>query len=204
MRIGLLQLNPTVGDIDGNTQRIIDAIGSMDADIILTPEMSICGYPPRDLLSMNGFVHACEQAVDRIARATNNQIVIVGHPRMDATTERPRNSLSVLQHGTVIATGDKQLLPSYDVFDEKRYFESGEGVCMFQYQETKIGVAICEDFWRGEDANAAPTYDINPIEDLLMVDKISSGTSLDHPTTSKKSKLFLEKKSISFFDLREY
>ena len=167
MRIGLLQLNPTVGDINGNTQRIIDSIGSMDAEIILTPEMSICGYPPRDLLRVSGFVHACEQAVEQIAQATNNQIVIVGHPRMDAATGRCRNSISVLQHGTVLATGDKQLLASYDVFDEKRDFESGAGVFTFPYQNTQIGVAICEDFWRGEDSNSAPTYDINPIDDLL-------------------------------------
>ena len=167
MRTGLLQLNPIVGDIEGNTQRIIDAMGAMDADIIVTPEMSICGYPPRDLLSERGFIQACEQAVESIAQCTDETIVIVGHPRIDAATNRTRNSISVLQNGGTIATSDKQLLPSYDVFDEKRHFESGEGVCTFDCLGERIGVAICEDFWRGEDANAAPTYDINPIEQLL-------------------------------------
>jgi len=167
MRIGMLQLNPVVGDITGNTDRLIDAISSLDADMIVTPELSICGYPPRDLLHVSGFVHACEQAVHRIAQACHNGVVIVGHPRIDATTGRVRNSISALHHGEVIATGDKQLLPSYDVFDEKRYFEAGDTCCMIEVEGTKIGIAVCEDFWRGFDAEAAPTYDINPVAELI-------------------------------------
>ena len=167
MRIGMLQLNPVVGDITGNTDRMIDAITSLDADLIVTPELSICGYPPRDLLHVSGFVHACEQAVHRIAQACHNGVVIVGHPRIDATTGRVRNSISALHHGEVIATGDKQLLPSYDVFDEKRYFEAGDTCCMIEVEGTKIGIAVCEDFWRGFDAEAAPTYDINPVAELI-------------------------------------
>ena len=167
MRIGMLQLNPVVGDITGNTDRLIDAISSLDADMIVTPELSICGYPPRDLLHVSGFVHACEQAVHRIAQACHNGVVIVGHPRIDATTGRVRNSISALHHAEVIATGDKQLLPSYDVFDEKRYFEAGDTCCMIEVEGTKIGIAVCEDFWRGFDAEAAPTYDINPVAELI-------------------------------------
>ena len=167
MRIGMLQLNPVVGDIAGNTDRLIDAVSSLDADLIVTPEMSICGYPPRDLLHVSGFVHACEQSIHHIAQACQDQVVIVGHPRFDATTGRVRNSVSALQHGEVIATGDKQLLPSYDVFDEKRYFEAGDEPCMIEVDGVKIGIAICEDFWRGFDAEAAPTYDINPVAELI-------------------------------------
>ena len=167
MRIGMLQLNPVVGDITGNTDRLIDAFSSLDSDMIVTPELSICGYPPRDLLHVSGFVHACEQAVHRIAQACHNGVVIVGHPRIDATTGRVRNSISALHHGEVIATGDKQLLPSYDVFDEKRYFEAGDTCCMIEVEGIKIGIAVCEDFWRGFDAEAAPTYDINPVAELI-------------------------------------
>ena len=169
MRIGMLQLNPVVGDIDGNTNRLIEAISSTKAELIVTPEMSICGYPPRDLLHLTGFVQACEEAVQQITQHCGEQTVIVGHPRKDAGTGRVRNSVSVLQHGEVIQVYDKQLLPSYDVFDEKRYFESGQHPCTFELLGKKIGIAICEDFWRGFDASAAPTYDINPVNELLEV-----------------------------------
>lgn len=163
----MLQLNPTVGDVVGNTRRIIDAVNSMDAELILTPEMSICGYPPRDLLSCSGFVQACQEAVESIAQSCKDATVIVGHPRLDSATGKIRNSVSVLLRGEVVAVCDKQLLPSYDVFDEKRYFESGETVCCFNVGDTKIGIAICEDFWRGLDASSAPTYDFNPVRQLL-------------------------------------
>ena len=163
----MIQLNPTVGDVIGNTRRIINAINSMDADVILTPEMSICGYPPRDLLSCSGFIQACQEAVDSVARECTQKTVLVGHPRFDVASGTIRNSVSVLQQGTVVAVCDKQLLPSYDVFDEKRYFTSGETICCFKVGNTKIGIAICEDFWRGLDADAAPTYASNPVQQLL-------------------------------------
>jgi NAD+ synthase (glutamine-hydrolysing) len=163
----MLQLNPTVGAIDENVSSIIDAVQGVEADIIVTPEMSICGYPPRDLIHCTGFVQACEAAVVQVAQACKDVTIIVGHPRLEAASGRIRNSVSVLQHGEVVAVCDKQLLPSYDVFDEKRYFEPGEEVCIFELGGNKIGIAICEDFWRGFDANAAPTYDCNPIRKLL-------------------------------------
>jgi len=135
--------------------------------VILTPEMSICGYPPRDLLSCSGFIQACQEAVESVAQSCKNATVLVGHPHLDSVTGKVRNSVSVLHRGEVVAVCDKQLLPSYDVFDEKRYFESGETVCCFNVGDTKIGIAICEDFWRGLDASAAPTYEYNPVHQLL-------------------------------------
>ena len=96
MRIGMLQYNPVVGDVCGNTVRMINAIRSMDADVIVTPELSICGYPPRDLLCCDGFVQGCEEAVEQIAEACKDITVLVGHPRIDATSGRIRNSVSVL------------------------------------------------------------------------------------------------------------
>ncbi len=167
MRIGLVQCNPVVGDVRGNTDRLIAAIQSIDADIIVTPEMSICGYPPRDLLCFTGFVQACEEAVLQVGQACLESTIIVGHPRLDAGRGRMRNSATVLRHGEIVTVCDKQLLPSYDVFDEKRYFESGEAVCTFEMDSEKIGIAICEDFWRGFDASAAPTYGSNPVKQLL-------------------------------------
>ncbi len=163
----MLQLNPTVGDIERNMNRIIDAAKSLDAEIIITPEMSICGYPPRDLLCCHDFVQACEEAVQNIAQVCSDKTIIVGHPRRDIASGRLRNSASVLQFGEIVAVSDKQLLPSYDVFDEKRYFEQGQDICTFELDNIKIGIAICEDFWRGFDASAAPTYDNNPVQQLI-------------------------------------
>ncbi len=169
MRIGLLQLNPIVGDISGNTQKLIDAISRVEADLIVTPEMAICGYPPRDLLVNKEFLQACEESVANVCQECSNSsnTIVITHPRVDVVTGRVRNSASVLQHGEIIATSDKQLLPSYDVFDEKRYFESGDVPCVFTHGEHTIGIAICEDFWRGFDANVASMYDINPLEQLV-------------------------------------
>jgi NAD+ synthase (glutamine-hydrolysing) len=167
MHIGLLQLNPVVGDIAGNTNGIIEAAQALDADLLVTPEMSICGYPPRDLLCDNGFVHACEEAVIQIAQECHGKTLLVGHPRVDLGTGRLRNSVSVIHNGEIIKVCDKQLLPSYDVFDEKRYFEAGDFSATFEVCGEVIGIATCEDFWRGFDANAASMYGVNPLDHLI-------------------------------------
>ena len=167
MHIGLLQLNPVVGDISGNTNGIIEAVQALDADLLVTPEMSICGYPPRDLLCDIGFVHACEEAVLQIAQACPGKTLLVGHPRVSQGTGRLRNSMSVIQNGEIVKVCDKQLLPSYDVFDEKRYFEAGEFPATFEVCGEVIGIATCEDFWRGFDANASSMYDVNPLDHLI-------------------------------------
>ncbi|MBT5410223.1 MAG: NAD+ synthase [Phycisphaerae bacterium] len=167
MRIGLVQLNPIVGDIEGNTEKLQHAISSLDAEIILTTEMAICGYPPRDLLCDIEFVRACEQAVQSIACTTREEYVLLGHPRVDEVTGRIRNSVSVAHAGNVIAVSDKLLLPSYDVFDEKRYFEQGESICTFSAYGKTIGIATCEDFWQGNDAAVASAYDTDPMQQLI-------------------------------------
>ena len=112
MHVGLLQLNPVVGDITGNTNEIIEAVQALDADLLVTPEMSICGYPPRDLLYDIEFVHSCEEAVAKIALACHDKTLVVGHPRTDPATGRLRNSISVIHNGEIIKVCDKQLLPS--------------------------------------------------------------------------------------------
>ena len=167
MHIGLVQLNPVIGDITGNTEQMIRAINLLDADVIVTPEMSISGYPPRDVLLCTGFVQACEEAVLQVAQNCRNATILVSHPRKSGHSGRLYNSTSVIQNGEIIATCDKQLLPNYDIFDEARYFQQGDSSCIFELNGEKIGVAICEDFWRGFDANAAPTYVNNPLGKLL-------------------------------------
>ena len=134
--------------------------------LLITPELVISGYPPRDILLCSGFVEACEAAVETIAK-TVSKTILVGHPRIEQATGRFRNSISVIEHGEIVAVIDKHLLPGYDIFDEDRYFEQGTISGVVDLNFGRIGIAICEDFWRGFDANAAPTYDENPIATLV-------------------------------------
>ena len=191
MRLGLLQLNPTIGDIDGNTQRLIDAANRCDADVLVTPELVISGYPPRDLLLCSGFVEACEHAVRKIAKEVSSTI-IVGHPRIERTTGRFRNSVSVIQAGEIIAVVDKHLLPGYDIFDEDRYFEQGTNSGVVDLQCGRIGIAICEDFWRGFDADAAPKYVENPFATLAEANCEVIISPSASPFVAKKRKRHLE------------
>ncbi|MBT4584299.1 MAG: NAD+ synthase [Phycisphaerae bacterium] len=191
MRVGILQLNPTIGDIEGNTQRLIDAARTCNADLLVAPELVLSGYPPRDLLLCSGFVEACEHAVDRIAKSVSATI-LVGHPRLEQSTGRFRNSISVIEDGEVIAVIDKHLLPGYDIFDEDRYFEAGTKTGVVDLKVGRIGIAICEDFWRGLDADAAPTYEENPLTNILKsnCDVIISPSA--SPFVAKKRKRHLE------------
>ena len=191
MRVGILQLNPTIGDIDGNTKLVIEAAQSCDADLLVAPELVISGYPPRDLLLCSGFVEACEHAVKTIADTVSSTILI-GHPRIDQTAGRFRNSVSVIEGGEIIAVVDKHLLPGYDIFDEDRYFEQGTTSGVVDLVLGRIGIAICEDFWRGFDADAAPLYDENPMQPLIDADcKLIISPSAS-PFVAKKRKRHLE------------
>lgn len=170
MRITLAQLNPTVGDIAGNTTLLLDAAAQGRADragLVVGPELSIIGYPPRDLLWREGVVAACEEAVREIATRARGTAVIVGHPRRAPDGLRGlRNSASVCRGGEIVAVHDKRLLPGYDVFDEDRYFDVGDRACTVTIDGVKIGVLTCEDLWRAEDVNADPHYSVDPVKDL--------------------------------------
>lgn len=172
MRIALAQLNPTVGDIAGNAALVLEAIEQArhdGAQVLITSEMMLLGYPPRDLLQRQGVVEACEQAVRMIARHAGEMYVVVGHPRCVTGGTRPwRNSASVCHRGRVIAVCDKQLLPGYDVFDEDRYFEPGERSLAVDMDGRRVGVVICEDLWRAGDVSAVRRYAARPIDDLAQ------------------------------------
>jgi NAD+ synthase (glutamine-hydrolysing) len=174
MRIALAQLNPTVGDIAGNTALVLDAIKkakSDRADVLVTSELVLIGYPPRDLLLREGIVEACEEAVLQIAEAAGELHVIVGHPRKCAGGIRPlRNSASVCHRGRVIAVCDKQLLPGYDVFDEDRYFEPGGRSCAVRIHDRNVGIVICEDLWRANDVMAERRYLVEPVAELAALE----------------------------------
>ncbi|MBL4590716.1 MAG: hypothetical protein JKY96_02025 [Phycisphaerales bacterium] len=164
MKITLAQLNQTVGDIDANSKRIIDAINRArddGADLVVFPELSICGYPPRDLLLVEDFVSRCAQAIKSIGEHhTKGIAVILGTPL--PTDQGTTNSLVVYQGGVMLGYHDKRLLPTYDVFDEDRYFEPGHRPVVIDIAGTKVGLAICEDLWRGSDAGFSSKYDNEP------------------------------------------
>lgn len=148
LTIAVAQLNPTVGDLVANADRIIAAIGvarAAGAALLLTPELVVSGYPPEDLLLRADFFRDCAREVQRIAHAARGICVVLGHPFED---ERGRfNSASVLRNGVVEVTYHKQILPNYEVFDEERYFDAGRVPCVFELGSLRLGVAICADIW---------------------------------------------------------
>src|SRR5262249_1724465 len=115
------------------------------ADLMLTPELALCGYPPEDLLLREDFLEACERAVADLASRVKDIILVVGHPR--PAGGKRYNSASVIRQGKVIGVYDKQLLPNYTVFDEERYFEPGGAPLVFGVSDVSFGVNICEDAW---------------------------------------------------------
>ena len=147
-KIAIAQLNATVGDITGNTDKII-ALASeakqYGAHLIITPELGLCGYPPEDLLFRQDFIIACEKALLTLAQSVKDITLIVGHPHQQ--NGLLFNAASVLQDGNIIATYHKQILPNYSVFDEKRYFTPDNKPLIFELDGMQYGVLICADGW---------------------------------------------------------
>ncbi|WP_145448033.1 NAD+ synthase [Gimesia panareensis] len=157
MKIALAQLNPTVGDLRGNCQRILEAAQRAEqsgADLVLFPELIVCGYPPKDILLREGFIQACDRAVEQLAQEIPAGIgVIVGHPTgRDLPEGRMANAASLLYQGAIQACVHKLLLPNYDVFDEQRYFRHAdqEQIRPVEFGGLKLGLHICEDAWWGQ------------------------------------------------------
>jgi NAD+ synthase (glutamine-hydrolysing) len=148
MRIALAQINTTVGDLDGNRARILEAIDEArraDADLVLLPELAVTSYPPEDLLLRPGFVRAARESLDEIARATQDVVALVGFPHLDRDLY---NACAVCAGGEVKAIYRKRFLPNYGVFDEDRYFAPARDCLLLELGDTLIGPTICEDMWQ--------------------------------------------------------
>ncbi|MDF1485229.1 NAD+ synthase [Ramlibacter sp. H39-3-26] len=167
LKICIAQLNFVVGDMAGNARRIIDAAHAAHAEgahLLLTPELAICGYAAEDLFLRPAFITACDDALNAIADGTaglSGLRIVVGHPSGgDARTrsvsvQHRHNMASVLREGRVEQTYAKRELPNYQVFDERRYFTPGRGVCVFEAAGVRVGLLICEDAWFDEPAALA-------------------------------------------------
>ncbi len=170
MRIAMAQIDPFVGDLEGNTLKIcefVERAKKADAELVVFPELSIMGYPPRDLLDKRGFVSDSLRCWERIAQAGKGIGVIFGAVSINEGRGKPfYNSAVFYEDGRLRSIAHKMLLPSYDVFDEERYFEPGKSAGWVDFRGKRIGVTICEDAWNVPDYLPGPLYDVNPVCEL--------------------------------------
>ena len=171
MRIYIAQLNLTVGDLPGNEQLIRRAYGrgaDAGAGLVVVPELAVTGYPPRDLLERPAFVEASLRVRESLARMTEGTALVFGCITRNASSVgKPlHNSAIVAQRGAVIFEQPKRLLPTYDVFDERRYFEPGAGGGVVELYGKRIGVSICEDLWFEDHPAGRRLYATDPLESL--------------------------------------
>jgi NAD+ synthase (glutamine-hydrolysing) len=171
MKIGIAQINAVIGDFPGNVKRLLAAYRACleaGAELVVTPELSLVGYPPRDLVFKSQFVPKCLQALDHLAGEIREVPLLVGYVDHHSATlpGKPfRNAVAWLEAGEIQHRIWKTLLPTYDVFDERRYFEPGESCEPIVWRGHRIGVTICEDIW-AETYLQRPFYDRDPVAEL--------------------------------------
>src|SRR5438874_8552856 len=170
MKIGFAQINPTVGDLRGNFERILSAyerLADAGAELVLTPELAITGYPPQHLVFKSQFVPQNLEVLDKLQARLRGAALLVGYVERNQDRGNPfHNAAALLQPGAPIQRTLKSLLPTYDVFDEDRYFEPGCNSSPVILGARKIGVTICEDIWT-EHYLPRPFYDVEPVRSLV-------------------------------------
>jgi len=167
LTLALAQVDPTVGDIEGNTRLILEQIErarDAGAELVLLPELVLTGYPPEDLLLKEHFLHAAQEALDAIAGQVEGIVAVIGYPQR---TEDVHNALAVVAGGRVVATYRKTRLWNYGVADEPRYFQAGEGPAVLDFGSARLGLTICEDLWvpgspASDEALAGALLLVNP------------------------------------------
>jgi len=171
MLIVAAQLDPVVGDIAANTEAVAAAIVTAQragSTLVLCSEMALLGYPPRDLVLREGVADACVNAAERLAAAYPEMTLLLGVARpVDGGTRPCANSIALCRRGRIETYYDKRLLPTYDIFDEERYFEPGSKPLVFDHEGVKVGVLICEDLWRATDAGGVRHYREDPAAETV-------------------------------------
>jgi NAD+ synthase (glutamine-hydrolysing) len=171
MRIALCQINPIIGDFPYNTGLILDAAEQAKragCSLAVFPELSLIGYPPKDLLERPAFIKGNLKALESLAARVQGIHILCGYVDRNplGTGKALFNSVALIHDGKILKKGGKRLLPTYDVFDETRYFEPAPKSLMFELQEHRIGVTVCEDIWNMGDLEGIPRYALDPAEEL--------------------------------------
>ena len=170
MKIGFAQINPTVGDLRGNFEKIAgayDQLARAGADIVVAPELAVTGYPPQDLVFKSRFVPENLAVLDELQKRLSKPALLVGFVDPNEGRGKPfHNAAALLQTGEPLQKTHKSLLPTYDVFDEDRYFESARQIAPLNFRGHRIGVTICEDIWT-ERYLPRPFYDVDPVRALV-------------------------------------
>jgi NAD+ synthase (glutamine-hydrolysing) len=172
VKIALGQINPTIGDFTGNSKKIIESSRqalALGAEMVLFPELAVCGYPPRDLLEKPAFVGRNQQVVNEIAQAVPQITIVCGFvsPAKVETGKSVMNSAAVLRQGVVQFVQSKMLLPTYDVFDEMRYFDPAESQKLLPLGGKEFALTICEDAWNDKHFWHRRLYPVDPVDELL-------------------------------------
>ncbi len=174
MKVAIAQLNPVVGDVEGNFEKLENTVRKIapgSADMIVFPELFLCGYPPRDLLTFPWFLDRLESISEKARSLSADRPdlgILVGTARRNSRRigKGICNSAVLYDAGEAIFTQDKTLLPTYDVFDEQRYFDNATATDVFSYRGEKLGISICEDAWNDADFEKKLEYQTDPIERL--------------------------------------
>ena len=171
MRIAIAQINPIIGDFKHNTSLIIKATeqaGKKGCSLAIFPELALLGYPPKDLLEKPAFIDENLKCLEKLAGQIKGPMILCGFVERNLRkTGKPLiNAAALIQDGRVLKKGGKRLLPTYDVFDETRYFEPANESLIFELEGTRFGVTICEDIWNFGDFEGVPKYEIDPVSDL--------------------------------------
>ncbi len=207
MKIGLAQLNYMIGDFNGNFEKMKTAIEkgiAENADLILFSELSVCGYPPRDFLEFHHFINECSTIIQKLAEFCGNKIaVVVGAPSKNPSKNGKDlfNSAYFIADGKVQFLAHKTLLPTYDVFDEYRYFEPNHSFDIFEFKGKKLAISICEDIWDTGEQN--PLYKINPIAELakLQPDILFNLSASPFNYNQAKKRIDVVRKNATAFNL---
>ena len=172
MKIALAQINPIIGDFEYNLNKIlenIDTANKENVDLIIFPELALCGYPPKDLLLKRQFVEDNKKYLNILKEKVKSNIaVVVGFAEENTNEGKPLfDSVALIQKGKIICTKQKVLLPTYDVFDEDRYFEPGKIISPVEIFNKKIGLTVCEDIWHDDLSWTKPRYHLDPASELI-------------------------------------